>query len=752
MLSVIRAIISFFVSIELIFSPASFSGFDGGADVPSCTSGEYGQYVNPFTGSGGIPWACGMLSPAATVPFGCVRLGPDTSMVNGLYLFKTNTSGYYYEHHHILGFSYGRLSGTGIRDYGMFRVTPEIGKNGSGKPDVLAFSHNRETAVPGYYAVRLPGIGALAEMTATSHTGYQRFTFSSGKDASLYIDASSHLTDSSTENAEISVDREKGTVIASVLMKGGFSSRSEGLTAYYYGEFDRDLVSYTDCDGAGVRLEFGNLKDKPLTLRAGISFISVENARQNLIDEAGSLTFDEVRETAAQSWEERLSTVKIKADDEVKRIFYTALYHSMVMPTDFTDSNGEYLGFDKKTHNAEGYTYRTDMSLWDTARDINALYTLIAPDIQADCLNSLLSMADLGGVLPRWPMGAGYTGSMFGNPAELVFAESYLKGIENIDYNKALDYMFKSATTFDNIENREFGELYNEYGYIPDDLVNGQSGEYSVSRTVEYAWEDSAAAELAKELGRREEEEFFRKSSGNAANLWDEETRYYRPRNSDGSWCRIRPRLTSFYDDIFGTSFSDAYCEGSARHWRWNELNNIDGMIARFGSDEYFVSELERFMEDASRSAGAVDPGSGYWIGNQHDLHTPYLFSDAGRSDLTQKWVRWTLKNRFSAAPDGLDGNDDAGTLSAWYVFSSLGFYPLAGTDKYWVGSPCVESATVTLPGGKILEINAVNQSEKNIYVNSITFNGSSVESNYITHETLMQGGTLTFNMTDTIG
>ncbi len=744
----LRKIISLFVGIEILFTSAFAGGYDSAFEMPESKAGSCGSYVDVFTGTGGIPWTCGMLSPAATVPFGCVRPGPDTSAANGLYLFKTNTSGYYYEHRHILGFSYGRLSGTGIRDYGMFRVTPDINKSGADSPSVHAFSHDRETGYPGYYAVYLPGAAVLAEMTATSHTGYQRYTFSSGKDASIYIDAASCLSSGTTENAKISVDRDSRTVTASVTVKGGFSDRFGGLPVYYYAEFDRDLTS-SDSSGSAVRLHFGDLRNKPLTLRAGISFVSAENAKKNLYAEAENKDFDTVRNDAVNLWEERLSSIKVNGSDSVKRNFYTSLYHTMIMPTDFTDSDGSYKGFDKETHTADGFTYRTDMSLWDTARNAHALYTLIAGDVQNDCLKSLLLMADQGGVLPRWPMGEGYTGSMFGNPANLVFTESYLKGIENVDYGKALDYMVKSAKTSGNREDREFLELYNEYGYIPEDKVADESRNYSVSRVLEYSWEDAAASVLAGKLGNSEIENEFGKMSQRWKNIWDPSAKYFRAKNSDGSFAALTPHLTAFYDDIFGTSFSDPYCEGSARQWRWNALNNIEGMISLFGSDEYFVSELESFMKDASPKRAAIDPGSGFWIGNQHDIHTPYLFSDAGRSDLTQKWVRWTLDNRFATGADGLDGNDDGGTLSAWYVFSSLGFYPLAGTDKYWIGSPCVDSAELTLSNGSILKIEAVNQSEKNIYVSSVTFNGREITGNYISHDLISGGGTLRFNMSD---
>ena len=354
-------------------------------------------------------------------------------------------------------------------------------------------------------------------------------------------------------------------------------------------------------------------------------------------------------------------------------------------------------------------------------------------------------MADQGGTLPRWPMAAGYTHSMFGNPADLIFTESYLKGIDGIDYEKALEYMKKSSESSVYTENREYAELYNEYGYVPDDLSNY----YSVSRTLEYAWEDSAIAVLAEKLGHSKDAQIYAARAMNYKNIWNSDTGYFQPKNADGSWVKINPTLISFYDDILGTDACRAYCEGSARQWRWNVMHDIDGMIDLFGSKEHFVSELNDFMSDASLNRAALSPGSGYWIGNQHDIHTAYLFNNAERPDLTQKWVRWTLSNRFSTDIDGLDGNDDGGTLSTWYIFSAMGFYPNAGSSDYWIGSPCVDSAEIRLSNGKTLKITVNNQGEKNIYVQSVTFNGKKLDSNTFSHDMIKNGGEFVFTMSN---
>ncbi len=742
---IIRVIVSIIIAFESFFAGAFKGILIHSFEMPEAETGKYTQYVDPFIGTGGTPWTAGMLSPAATVPFGSVRLGPDTSFVGGAFLLKTNTSGYYYEHAHIKGFSHSRLSGTGAQDYQMFRVTPAVG---SSKAGVLPYSHKYETAVPGYYGIYLQSLDCFAEFTADIHTGVHRYTFNDSSDARLFIDITSTAGNYDASKGNVSVD-ENGMISGSAELWGAFSERFEGLPVYFVAIADKEIKSYEikgDEDDLGIDINFGNISGQPLEMKVAISFISTENALENLLAETDGLTFDDVRKNALNNWESSLSVIDIESDDdEIKKIFYTALYHSMIMPTNFTDVNGQYLGFDKQVHNADGFTYRTDMSLWDTVRTTHSLYTLIAPDIQRDCLKSLVEMAETGGALPRWPMGAGYAGSMLGDPANIMIAESYLKGFTDFDVEAAYSYMKLSSEKKADPVGRDYIEYYNEYGFVPNDLA---PDDYSVSRTIEYSWEDGALATLAEALGHKEDAEKYAEKSMYYKNTFNPETKYFQARNSDGSYVKnFSPYITTFYDAVMIKKFADCYCEGSARQWRWNALQDIYGMIELFGSEEYFVEELEDFMKDASSARASFDPGHGYWIGNQHDIHTPYLFSNAGRPDLTQKWVRWTLKNRFSTDVNGLDGNDDGGTISSWYIFSSLGFYPLAGTDKYWIGSPNVDSAEISLGNGRTLNIKAVNQSDENIYVSSITLNGKELKGTYVTHEQLMEGGELCFNM-----
>ncbi len=745
---VIRSIVSVFVVIETFFTGIFNGVVIKPIEMPEIVVGEYTQYVDPFIGTGGTPWACGMLSPAACVPFGAVRLGPDTSFIDGAYIVKTNTSGYYYEHGHIKGFSHSRLSGTGAEDYQIFRVTPAIGDN---KADVIPYSHDYEQASAGYYSVYLQPLDCLAELTATNHAGVHRYTFNRADDARLFIDITSTAGNYPAEKGFVNYDKETGMLTGGCEIHAAFSDRYEGLPVYFAAKADKEIVSYEitgDESDLGIDINFGNIKGESVEMKLAISFVSVENAKLNLDAETDGLSFNDIRNKAVETWDDKLSVIRINStDEEIMKVFYTALYHSMIMPTDFTDVNGEYLGFDKKIHIADGYTYRTDMSLWDTCRDTHSLYTLIEPEIQTDCLKSLVEMANAGGVIPRWPMGAGYASSMHGDPTNIMIAESYLKGFRDFDVETLYDCMKKTSEGPVNRSGRNFVELYNEYGYIPDDLANGEE---SVSFTLEYAWEDHAIAVLAEQLGKTEDVQRYSEKAMYYKNLFNPETKYFQARNSDGSFVwNFSPYITAFYDAVMIKKFASCYSEGSARQWRWSAIHDIDGMIGLFGSEEYFVSELEKFMKDASLSRAAIDPGHGFWIGNQHDIHTPYLFANAGRPDLTQKWVRWALDRRFSDDVNGLDGNDDGGTLSSWYVFSAMGFYPLAGSDKYWIGSPNLDSAEITLGNGKTLKITAHNQGKKNIYVESVKLNGVELEGCYITHDQLMSGGTLEFTMSD---
>jgi predicted alpha-1,2-mannosidase len=482
-----------------------------------------------------------------------------------------------------------------------------------------------------------------------------------------------------------------------------------------------------------------------VVIKLGISYVSIENARDNRDQEAGDVSFDDILLRAKQAWEEKLSLIKIVGGgDEQHKIFYTSLYHAMQMPTLFCDVNGDYTGFDRKVHKVNGYRYFTDFSLWDSFRTVHPLLTLIAQKDQQDMMKSLVKMSEQGGVLPRWPSGNGYTGSMIGASADIVITESYLKGITDFDVETAYRAMRKAALGLDipieGFKPREGMSMFLKYQYCPSDLIDR-----SVSKTLEYAYADDALAKLAKALGHEDDARLFLEQSKYYRNIWNPESQYFQPRKASGEFDeKFKPLKLTYFD--FNKEYTRAYVEGSALQWRWAPFFDPEGLISLFRDRNYFVNELEDFFALSGPSKGNWNPGPYYWHGNEPDLHAVYLFNTAGRPDLTQKWVRWILDNKYGTEYDGIDGEDDAGTLSSWYVFSSLGFYPVAGSDLYQIGAPIFEKSEIKI-GEHLLIINAENYSPENKYVRKVWLNGVLLNRSWFRHDEIAKGGTLRFEM-----
>jgi predicted alpha-1,2-mannosidase len=723
---------------------------------------DLARCVNPFIGTGGTPWVCGNNFPGAMVPFGMVRLGPETvSMV--IQKRALNTSGYYYGDEQILGFSHTRLNGTGATDGGHFLVTPAIEPV---RPETLQkaqttpFSHSDESASPGYYTVKLAQPGVLVELTATQRVGVHRYTFEPNHAPHLILNVMNALGNRPSSEGRLHVLPEAREVEGSVRTFGTFAARYGGLKVYFVARFDQPFASFrtwrdsvvsqnepTVEDGkVGVDVEFSQA-DRPqtITLKLAISHVSIENARANLQGEAATKTFEHVLAEAQQGWDQKLSLINLKGGTEKQRtIFYTALYRVFQMPTVFNDANGDYLGFDKKVHQASGFQYFTDLSIWDTFRTVHPLYTLIAPTDQRDMLVSLVKMLEQGGWLPRWPSGAGYANSMFGTPADILITEAYLKGIRDFDIEKAYQAMRQTALAPTPhgaaFSGRQGVESYLKYGYCPAGLV-----ERSVSRTLEFSWADHSISLLAEGLGHHDDVILFREHGQFYRNLWNTNTQYFQPRDAQGKFVEpFKPLLLTYLDR--GDKFTRDYVEGSALQWRWGAPYDAAGLISLFKSRDYFVEELTEFFAKSSPVVGGWNPGPYYWHGNQPDLHAAYLFNEAGRPDLTQKWVRWILDNKYGDAYDGLDGNDDGGTLSAWYVLSALGLYPVAGSDRYQLGAPLFERAEVKLKQQPLLIV-AENYATNHPYVRSVSLNEVPLDRSWIRHAEIEKGGVLKFAM-----
>ena len=749
----------------LLITLAQLGLFGGGTvgaapPKPAVAPGELGQEVNPFIGTGGVPYLCGNNFPGATVPFGMVRLSPDTASPLGPR--ATNSSGYYYGDSRLLGFSHTRLAGTGATDGGNFLVIPCTAETAAASRQGLnaAYSHQQETAFPGYYGVELPRLGLTAELTATSRVGLHRYTFAGKQSPQLLIQVTSVLGKGSSRLGEVRILPEAAEVEGSVQTFGTFSKRYGGLKVYFVARCNRriqDLGTWSGAtehrgevvaqgDDIGVNLGFSRDETpQVIELKLAISYVSIANARANLDQEAGELNFDQGLAVAVAAWEEQLARIEVSGGTlRERRIFRTALYHSLQMPTRFQDVNREYLGFDRQVHRAEGFDYYTDMSLWDTFRTVHPLFNLIARSEQRDQIRSLLKMGEQGGYLPRWPAGGGYTNSMFGTPADIMITEAYLKGIRGFDVEAAYRLMRKTATEpvpeGSPFSGRAGIEHYLKYAYGPADLMKK-----SVASTIEYSYADQAIARLAEGLGHAEDAKRFQRQGSSYRNLFNPETQFFQPRDSQGQFSDLfQPEMLTYVD--FTGKYTHAYVEGSAWQWRWGVPGDAEALVSLFRSREYFVEQLEQFFEGSPAGVG-VNPNAYYWHGNQPDIYAAYLFNTAGRPDLTQKWVRCILETKYGDQENGLDGNDDGGTLSAWYVLSSLGLFPTAGTDRYEIGSPVWSRGVIWLDRQQSLTILADNASTENRYVQRVWLNEVELNRYWLSHAEIANGGRLRFEM-----
>ncbi|KAB2662133.1 MAG: glycoside hydrolase family 92 protein [Verrucomicrobia bacterium] len=722
--------------------------------------GELGRWMDPFIGTGGFPWMCGNNFPGAMAPFGMVRLGPETTSLL-LHRRALNTSGYYYGDERTIGFSHTRLNGTGATDGGHFLVMPSLAP----APGAAAardagerFSHRDEKAFPGYYAVRLPGPGILAELTATRRVGVHRYTFGTGPSPHILLDVANALGGHRSRAGHVRVLPGAREIEGTIQTFGTFAGRHGGVTVHCVARCNRPFAGFATWDAAGLvsgRAEAdgdavgADLSFAPgsgpqaVELKVAISCVGIANARANLEAEPGD--FDAALAGTRREWEGRLGSVRVEGGSETeRRIFYTALGRVFQMPTLFSDADGRYVGLDHKVHVAEGFSYYTDLSLWDTFRTVHPLLCIVAPDEQRDICRSLVRMSEDGGWLPRWPSGDGYSNSMLGTPADVMLADSYLRGIRDFDAETAYRAMLRTATNSTPPGSAFSGRSgvldYIRHGYCPTERVD-----HSVARTLEYAWEDHAIGLLAEALGHRDDAARFKERGQSYRKLWNPETRYFQPRDAGGKFSRpFDPHKLTYFDSK-GVYTKD-YVEGSALQWRWCVPHDGAGLVSLFPSREAFASELDDFFRHANAGVGEWHPGSHYWHGNQPDIHAAYLFNDAGRPDLTRKWARWILRTKYGTGHAGLDGNDDGGTLSAWYVFGALGLYPVAGSDRYELGLPLFARAEVRMKGAPLVIV-ADNVSAGSTEVRRVSFNGVPLERHWIRHAEIEGGGILRFEM-----
>jgi len=723
--------------------------------VTACGDDDSGQYpggpiaaVDMFVGTGGDGFGVGSALPGASVPYGMVKLSPDTSAVNGAQMQWSHCGGYAFDDPMIVGFSHTHMHGIGVPGYGSVLFKPAVGFDPAGIVDNgfrETYDKQSEIALPGYYGVTLSESGIAVELTAGARTGVHHWTWPAGTGAGEAV-----------VNIDLAYAIGGGQGLAGAVEVLPDERRARGWThtdsdhggdfiVYFDAVFDHDLTGYgTWADGVvsegsataeatavGAWLVLDVSDDPSVLAQVGISYTGAEGAAANREAEAVT-SFGAARFRAQRAWQDRLGRIEVRggtADEQ--RIFYSALYHVYQHPTLVTDADGRYRGFDNAIH-ADGRPYYTDFSLWDTYRTLHPLLILLEPEDSADMAQSLVRMADQWGGLPRWPLATSDSGSMIGTSADVVLAGSYLKGATDFDVERAWGYMWDHARGPVCCAGRSGIDEYLTLGYVAADLTGG-----AVSKTQEYAWDDWALSNLATALGRDDEAATLWGQSRTIGALWDPSVGFFRGRLADGTW-----------DPSFEpTAWEEYFTEGDAWQHLWLSPH-ADLLAEIMGGFEALVTTLEDFFERSKQDwenspMGYWAPLPYYWHGNEPDIHAAYLFAAVGRPHLTQKWVRWIMDIHYGLGPHGLAGNDDAGTLSAWYVFSALGFFPWAGSDLYYVGTPAFERATLHLPGGDFL-VEATGH-DQGPYVQSVVLNGAPLDQPWFNHADLADGGTLSF-------
>ncbi|MEM9864405.1 MAG: GH92 family glycosyl hydrolase [Myxococcota bacterium] len=711
-------------------------------------SAPFSDWVDPFLGTGGVGFNdIGSAFPGPQTPFGMVRPGPDTMTDAGAAAFL-HCSGYANGDRYIRAFSHTRMHGTGIADYGHIGVMPRAPVDPlSEEPFAHRSEYENEVAETGYYAVTLTEPNVRVELSARAHTAVHRYTFTEGERQSVLFDMAHELATNTIDAREgaITLDAEGGEVRGRARIAGGYSSRFGGAEVFFVARFSRSWSvggvwspeglqpGETTREGAGVGgwVEFDPAEGSSIVMELAISFVSTDGARANLEAESLDFDFDAARAAATSEWESILGRVQIAARRESDFVrFYTALYHSLLMPTLTSDVDGRYRSVDDEVRTAN-FAYYSDFSLWDTYRTLHPLIALLLPDVQQDMLRSLTQMAIDGGAMPRWPLGPGYTGGMIGDPAAIVMAESIAKGIDDFDLRAAYDAMERASQgpASELFGGRGHAEEYERLGFVPMDATS-----WSTAKTLEFAYADSALANIAGELGEDADAETFATRAERWRNTYDSERGFFVGRNEGGS-----------FDPEFSEGrWQEYYAEGNAWQYLWLVPQDPDGLAEVLGGREAALERLRFFFEESTREVRTPLPPRWYWHGNEPDIHASFLFALWGRPDETARWSRWVAENNYGEGPRGLPGNDDSGTMSAWLVFDMLGFFPIAGSDEYVLGSPIVTAANIDLASGP-LRIEAPESSVSNVVVTRILGDGAPIEGPTIQHERLLTTRELLF-------
>ena len=697
--------------------------------------------------------AHGHVYPGATIPFGMVQLSPDTRD-NGW----DGCGGYHYSDSTILGFTHNHLTGTGCPDLGNILVIPTVGEvklvpgTGPGDGYRARFSHDQETARPGYYEVMLTDSKVKVELTATPHAGFHRYTFPATDAGHVIVDLQ-HGVGNNVMEAQLTIEDDH---TASGYRK---SDGWGGSKVYYFVmEFSRPFntsgVAQGDKDVEGKQttgketkghFDFKTKAGEQVMVRVGLSTVSVDGARKNLHAEIPKWNFDSIMKDASREWDKALSAVQVETKDEhLARTFYTSLYHTMVAPTLLSDVDGQFRGPDGRVHQANGFKYYTELSLWDTFRAENPLITLTQPEHVNDFVKTMLDHFTIYNhqTLPVWPEGGKETWCMIGNHAIPVILDAYGKGFRDWDAQEALQDMIASTD-----RNREQLDSYRNKGYIPTG-----KGVQSVSKVLEYSYDDACIGRFAKMLGQQDVSQKYAQRSHTWENVFDPSTGFMRGKIADGSW--VMP-----FDEKERNSINfNEYTEANAWQYNFFVPQDVPGLIGKLGGDDKFVARLDEMFDtkETIPNLNSIPDVTGvigmYSHGNEPDHHVAYLYNYAGMPWKTQARVRQIANELYNDKPDGICGNDDCGQTSAWYVFSALGFYPVDPTSgEYVLGSPLVDQATLKLDSkfykGREFTVVAKNNSADNKYIQSATLNGKPFDRGFITQDEIAAGGKLVLMM-----
>lgn len=745
-------------------------------EILNNTKKDYTQYVNPLIGTSKM----GHVFPGATAPFGMVQLSPQTNFElmydkDGSYNPETYEycAGYQYRDSIIIGFAHTNFSGTGHADLGDLLVMPTVGKmvleplktqNGQ-KGFYSTFSHEKEKATPGYYQVELDSYGIKAELTASERVGFHQYTFPASNDAHIILDMVYNVYHHENKNVWTFMRVENDSLVTGYRQTKGWARtkkvffamkfskpfKSYGHKKYnketydgFYRRFDQSK-NFPEMAGKDIRAYFNfDTKDgEKINIKFALSAVSTNGALKNLDTEIPHWDFNKTLQETKQKWNEELSKIEIKTfTEDHKTTFYTALYHTNLTPILYEDVDGNYRGLDQNIYNSKGFTNYTIFSLWDTYRALHPLLNITQPHRNNDMIKSMLAHHDqsVHGMLPIWSHYANENWCMIGYHATSVIADAMIKNIGNFDHQRALKASVNTAsvTYFDGLGD------YMDYKYVPDDKSHS-----SVSKTLEYAYNDWCIFQMAQKVGDKKLEERFSNRSKYYSNVYDPKIGFMRPKLSNGKFRKDFDPM-----DTHGQGF----IEGNAWNYGLYVPQNINGMINMMGGKKRFSQHLDSLFtmnidekyiakhEDITRD-GII---GNYVHGNEPGHHIPYLYNWTGHPKKTQERVRMIMDTMYGPTVEGLCGNDDAGQMSAWYIFSSLGFYPVTpGSLNYALGSPLIKEAVIHLENGKDLSIIANNQSKENIYVKSVSVNGIAIKENLISHTDIENGGTLIFEMTN---